>query len=221
MITGWALPPRVDLISNRSVQCAQVALGKQMDPFEYIMVLVSIIVGLGVTHILAAIGSAIHRIRGHGVHIRLELTYLCWVGTIFIWLITFWWWEFKFSKLDIEWTLGLYLFIIGYAVCLYLTSVVLVPSRMEGVDDSYEYFLKGRKWFFSLMTLVVLFDIVDTYLKGPNRILQINYVVQIFLLLALCVTGAFSKSRQLQLVTAVTFFLVQLVYLFVELRQLG
>ena len=33
-----------------------------MDSFEYIMVLVSIVVGLGITHILSSIGSAIHRI---------------------------------------------------------------------------------------------------------------------------------------------------------------
>jgi hypothetical protein len=192
-----------------------------MDSFEYVMVLVSIVVGLGIAHILSSIGSAIHRIRGHGEHIRLELTYLCWVGSMFVWLLTFWWWEFKFSKLDIEWTVGLYLFIIGYATCLYLTTVVLIPSRMEGVDDSYEYFIKGRKWFFSLLTLAVLTDIVDTYLKGPNRILQPIYVAQISLFLALCVTGAITKRRQLQLVTAVSFFLVQIAYLFVELPLLG
>ena len=192
-----------------------------MDSFEYIMVLVSIVIGLGITHILSSIGSAIHRIRGHGAHIRLDPVYLCWVGTMFIWLTTFWWWEFKFSKLDIEWTVYLYLFIIGYAVCLYLASVVLIPSRMEGVDDSYEYFFKGRKWFFSLLTLAVLIDVVDTYLKGPNRILQPNYVVQIFLFLVLCVTGAFTKRRVLQLVTAVSFFLIQLGYLFVDLPLLG
>ena len=192
-----------------------------MDSFEYVMVLVSIVVGLGIAHILSSIGSAIHRIRGHGDHIRLEPTYLCWIGTMFVWLISFWWWEFKFSKLDIEWTVDLYLFIIGYATCLYLTSVVLVPSRMEGVDDSYDYFFKGRKWFFSLLTLAVLFDVVDTYLKGPNRILQPSYVVQIFLFLVLCVTGAFSKRRQLQLGTAIAFFLVQIIYLFVELPLLG
>jgi hypothetical protein len=192
-----------------------------MESFVHVMVLVSIVVGLGITHILAAIGGAIHRIRGHGTPIRLEPTYLCWVGTMFIWLVSFWWWEFKFSKLDIEWTIGLYLFIIGYAICLYLASVVLVPSEMEGVDDSYEYFFKGRKWFFSLLTLAVLFDVVDTFLKGPNRIFQPIYVVQIFLFLVLCVTGAFSKRRQLQLVTAVTFFLIQLAYLLVELPLLG
>ena len=192
-----------------------------MDSFEYVMVLVSIVVGLGIAHILSSMGSAIHRIRGHGEHIRLELTYLCWVGSMFVWLLTFWWWEFKFSKLDIEWTVGLYLFIIGYATCLYLTTVVLIPSRMEGVDDSYEYFIKGRKWFFSLLTLAVLTDIVDTYLKGPNRILQPIYVAQISLFLALCVTGAITKRRQLQLVTAVSFFLAQIAYLFVELPLLG
>ena len=37
-----------------------------MDSFEYIMVLVSIVIGLGITHILSSIGSAIHR-KNYGI----------------------------------------------------------------------------------------------------------------------------------------------------------
>lgn len=44
-----------------------------MSGFEYAMVLVSIIIGLGVTHILTSLGSAVHRLRGHGKPLRLEL----------------------------------------------------------------------------------------------------------------------------------------------------
>ena len=35
-----------------------------MEPFEYVMVLVSIIVGLAITHILAALGAALERLLG-------------------------------------------------------------------------------------------------------------------------------------------------------------
>jgi hypothetical protein len=40
------------------------------------MVLVSIIIGLGVTHILTSLGSAVHRLRGHGKPLRLEVNYV-------------------------------------------------------------------------------------------------------------------------------------------------
>ena len=62
-------------------------------------------------------------------------------GFLFIWLVSFWWWEFKFQDLDVEWSFGLYLFIVSYAMWLFVLAVVLVPDDMEGMRDSFEYFL--------------------------------------------------------------------------------
>ena len=56
------------------------------------------------------------------------------------WLLSFWWFEFKFQEVQG----GLYLFIIPYAVCLFLLAAILVPNRMEQVKDSYDYFMEGR-----------------------------------------------------------------------------
>lgn len=50
-----------------------------MDQFEYVMALVSVVVGLGLTHILSALGAGVHRLRGHGAPIKLEPIYLLWV----------------------------------------------------------------------------------------------------------------------------------------------
>ncbi len=81
-----------------------------MSHFEYAMVLISIIVGLRIIHILSSLGSAVHRIRGHGPAIRMEITHLTWVGFIFVWLVSFWWFEFKWNQLAPEFDMGLYLF---------------------------------------------------------------------------------------------------------------
>lgn len=139
-----------------------------MEPFEYVMVLISIVIGLALTHILSALGSAVHRLRGHGPPIRLEPIYLLWIGFLFTWLISFWWWEFKFQDLDIEWTFGLYLFIVSYAIWLFVLSVVLVPDRMEGVRDSFEYFVDGRRWFFGALLITIGLDVADSFLKGAD-----------------------------------------------------
>jgi hypothetical protein len=72
--------------------------------FEYVMVLVSIIIGLAITHVLSALAAAIHRLRGHGDPIRLESVYLLWTGFVLIWLVSFWWWEFKFQDIERAWS---------------------------------------------------------------------------------------------------------------------
>ena len=70
-----------------------------MSPFEYAMVLISIIIGLGITHILSSLASAVRPLRGDAPRVHLEITYLSWVGFIFVHLVTFWWFEFKWSEL--------------------------------------------------------------------------------------------------------------------------
>lgn len=192
-----------------------------MDSFEYVMVLVSIVVGLGVAHLLMALGGAVHRLRGHGPPIRLEATYLLWVGFVLTWLISFWWWEFKFQDLAIDWTFGLYLFIVSYAIILFLLAVVLVPANMEGVADSYVYFMEGRRWFFAALLFTVGLDVVDTFLKGTDWGLRPVFVVQTAIFLAACIVGALSERRRVQLTTAATAFTVQMVYMFQELGILG
>lgn len=192
-----------------------------MEPFEYVMVLVSIIVGLAITHILAAFGRAVQRLRGHGRPIRLEPVYLLWVGFQFIWLVSFWWWEFKFQDVIAEWSFGLYLFVVGYAIVLFAVTVLLVPGEMEGLDDSFAYLVDGRKWIFGTYLLVTTVDVVDTMLKGEAWLVRPFYVLQTVTFCVVYVVALTSKSRRVHLGAAVVAFLFQVVYMFREVGILG
>ena len=145
-----------------------------MGYFEYVMVLISIIIGLALTHILTALGSAVHRLRGHGPPIKLDAIYLTWIVSVLLMLVSFWWTEFKFQDSVTEWTFGLYLFLVALAISLFLLAVVLVPPGMKGVDDSYEYFMAGRRWFFGTFFVVTVLDLVDTSLKGVDWVTPPN-----------------------------------------------
>jgi hypothetical protein len=191
-----------------------------MGPFEYVMTLVSIVVGLALTHILSALGSAVHRLR-HGPPIRLDAVYLLWVGFVLAWLLSFWWWEFKFHDLDIKWTFGLYLFVILYAVVLFLMAVILVPRDMDGVHDSYAYFMAGRRWFFGALLVANAVDFADSLLKGIAWALRPDYVVQLVLYIAAAALGVASGRRSVQLGIAVVMFALQLVYTWESLDILG
>lgn len=192
-----------------------------MEAFEYVMVLVSIIIGLAIAHVLSAFGAAVQRLRGHEPPIRLEAVYLLWVGFLFIWIVSFWWWEFKFQEVAVEWTFGLYLFIVGYAICLFAAAVVLVPDGMAGVEDSFEYLVSGRRWIFGLLLLATAFDVADTFLKGADWGLRPVYMVQTAVIVGACVVALSSTRRRWHLPAAVAAFGVQFIYMFLEVGILG
>ena len=62
--------------------------------------------------------------------------------------------------------MGLYLFLICYAVVLFLLQAVLIPRSWDGVSSLKEYFLERRVWFYSLAAVGIVLDIFDSYLKG-------------------------------------------------------
>ncbi len=192
-----------------------------MGYFEYVMVLISIIIGLALTHILTALGSAVHRLRGHGPPIKLDAIYLIWIVSVLIMLVSFWWTEFKFQDSVTEWTFGLYLFLVALAISLFLLAVVLVPPGMKGVDDSYEYFMAGRRWFFGTFFVVTVLDLVDTSLKGVDWVTRPIVPIQVTLTLVACVLGSKSDSKAVQSSIAVSLFAVGLFYMFSGLGVLG
>ena len=129
------------------------------DQFDYVMAPVSIVVGLAIGHILAALGVAVNRLRGHGKPIRLDVVYLAWVGFLMVWIVSFWWWEYKFHELHTTWTYGLYLFVLLYAMTLFFLAVLLVPRGMRDLDDSYAWFMADRRWFFATIVFAMVIDI--------------------------------------------------------------
>ena len=137
-----------------------------MDQFEYVMVLISIIVGLGIAHILLGIGGIIDRLAGEREPLELSLAHAAWLLLTFGWLVLFWWWEYRFASRISDWTVGLYFFLVLFAVTIFLMSVVLVPRSWDGVHSLKEYFLQRRVWFFGLWGFANILDLVDSYLKG-------------------------------------------------------
>jgi len=147
------------------------------DQFQHVMVLTSIIIGLGITYILIGLGSAIERITGHGVPLRLSWAHGTWLLTLFVWMVSFWWWEFRLLALLKSWTLAHYFFIITYAVILFLLAVLLLPRDWATTDNLNDYFLSKRRWFYPLYLIAIFSDIVDAWLKGGWPYLQVSGVL--------------------------------------------
>ncbi|RYD74158.1 MAG: hypothetical protein EOP84_20360 [Verrucomicrobiaceae bacterium] len=185
------------------------------------MALISVVVGLALTHVLSAFGAAIHRLRGHGPPIRLELVYLLWMLWTVIVLASFWWWEFKLQQTEVTWTLSTYFFLIIYSISFFLIAVILVPDRMEGVNDSFEYLISVRHWFFGMLAANQLMDLYDTSLKGLDWVMRPSYLIQASVYFTVCIVGLLSKNRPVHLALAVITLAVQIIYILIEMNALG
>ncbi len=132
-----------------------------MDMFSYVMVLASVIIGLGITHLLQGVGGIVQ----HPGREKIYWVHLLWVAAIFLRAIFWWWFEFELSK-TAEWTFTLYLFVLGYAVLIYLWCALLFPRDLAGYDGFKDYFYSRRGWLFGLLLAGQAVDVADTLLKG-------------------------------------------------------
>ena len=160
--------------------------------FEYLAVLLSIVIGLGLTHILR--GAT--RLIQHPGRYKLYWVHLVWAFNSFVGLIFFWWWEFSLVRME-QWTFALYLFVVFYAVLYYVMCALLFPSDLEGYDGFQDYFMSCRRWFFGVLALAYLADIADTLLKGRAHLegLGWEYSFSVGLGFALCLVAI--KTRNL------------------------
>jgi hypothetical protein len=129
--------------------------------FEYIVVLISIVSGLGIVHLLRGIASFLterDRLKPYWLH-------LLWTWNVFQFLVFFWWFVWRWSQVA-EWQLLLFFFILIYATVLYLLCAVLYPpvSSSSKVDFRNVYY-ENRAVFFLLWVAAMLIDIVDTQWK--------------------------------------------------------
>ena len=188
------------------------------------MVLTSIIIGLGITYILLGVGAMIERITGHGAALRLSWAHATWLLTLFIWMVSFWWWEFRLLALLRSWTLAHYFFIITYAVLLFLLAVLLLPRDWATTHSLDDYFLSKRHWFYPLYLIATFADIVDAWLKGGWPYLQANGVLVFAYWSAaipVCVVGFRSKNIRVHTFMAIVICVWQLVAEFEVFPKLG
>ena len=69
------------------------------------------------------------------------------------------------------------MFLVLYATLLFLLAVILVPTRLSVVVDSWEYFLSIRYWFYGGLLVLNGIDLVDSFMKGTEWGFRTNNLV--------------------------------------------
>jgi len=163
-----------------------------MDVFEYLGVILSVIMGLGVTHILAGLSKTIHNRRS----VKTYWVQTLWAINVLIYIVTIWWGMFWWSSQQ-EWSYFQFLLLILYAIFLFLSASLIFPWDISDDFDFERHFFETRPWFFAVLTLAWCIDIPETMSKSTIglRELPASYLVFAIGHIALSIVAALWTNK--------------------------
>lgn len=149
-----------------------------MTPFEYVSVLISIVLGLGITQIVSGVADIIHQWN----KAKLYWPHLMWIAFVFFLHIQEWWVLYDLRTLS-EWKLPTFLFIILYPINLFILARILFPSAGADSADFKKFYFENFRKFFAWAVILIALSLSDNILF--NGYTWIDQPVHIFLLIAL------------------------------------
>ena len=178
-----------------------------MNAFEYLSVLISIILALGMTRVLAGVGEMLQA-RSHR---RIYWVHAVWIVNLFLYLVIAWWIFYRWRDQQ-PWRFFLFVFVLISPTVLYLASLLLFPGEGDidrAVDYKTHYYANHRA-FFILFGLFTPVDIVDSLLKGFPHFIALGpqYFISSALYFTGLITAAITRNERYHEFYAV-FFLAQ------------
>ena len=132
-----------------------------MSEFDFIFILISLILGLGITNLLAGVSRTFHRRRRDGIDdVHMVFT----VATLVV-LILNWWVEFSW-RTQVHWSFDRFLVIVLWAISLYLMSAFLYPPDISETEQHRDIWVENRAGYYSAQISSIGFDILQTSLRG-------------------------------------------------------
>ncbi len=179
-----------------------------METFNYLTVLLSIILGLAIAQVLQGLrGLILARVK-----VKLYLPTLIWIGIALLIAVQAWWASFGLH-MRANWTFWTFIVIVLQAISVYMVSALVLPDFTgEAVIDLREHYFAHRKWFFGALLASLLFSAVkELALRGhlPDRLNGKFHVI--FSLAA--ITAAITRRELVHQLLAPVIALMLLLYI--------
>ena len=159
-----------------------------MTLFEYISVLVSIILSFGVVRLLDGVSVALRRNSGSPL-LGLWILIALWLHVHVWWVL----WSYK----DAAWSYPRFLLFLASPFLLYSIAITLVPGGLTTATRGQDLFYSVRVRFFGLLATwmavvsLINWQVLDTPLLTRVRLGHVGYI-------ALCGVGAASPKPRVQ-----------------------
>ena len=161
-----------------------------ISPFEYVSVLISIILGLGIAQIVTGLADIIHQWK----RIRLYWPHTLWMIIIFFLHIQEWWNIYDLRAYE-AWRLPTFLFIGLYPINLFILARLLFPlhDHEEVVLDYKSFYFSNYRKFFSIVIVSAILSGIENYVvsgRGYDGI-----ILQVIIIIILTIT-AWKKTEK-------------------------
>ncbi len=145
-----------------------------MSRFEYLSVLISIILALGLSEVLVCWA----RLLRHRDVVRFYWVHALWSVLGLLLLVQFWWGFWQFQVVD-DWTFSGLLLVAVETIMLVVAVLLITPSKEDPPPPSLRdyYFAHSRPVFTFAAALIVLLIVVDT-LVGHQPLVHPENVVR-------------------------------------------
>ena len=120
-----------------------------MEPFEFLTVVISIVIAVAMSEVLVGWGRII-RFRGN---VHTYWLHTGWSAVVLLIMLRYWWSTWQFRAVE-EWTFPLFVLILAPALLLILIAFLLTPELSSTGEFRFrEYYYENAGWFFSLAAL--------------------------------------------------------------------
>jgi hypothetical protein len=166
--------------------------------------------GLGITHLLIGVSKTIH----YRDSVRVYWVHSVWTANVLFFIVVIWWGMFWWSSLE-RWGFYQFLFVVLYAIVLFLLASILYPWELAQDFDFQEHFFRNHRWFFGIQAFAWCIDIAETTLKAGAGLRDLPQLYLLFIptLLILSLVGAVTSSRKYHAVFSVVWAISMLTYL--------
>ncbi len=164
-------------------------MGSHIGEFDFISVLISIIIGLGVTNLLSGAGRVFYRRRRNPVdEVHLLLTASTLLTLILNWWVTFQW------RNETDWTFEKFLVLTIWTIGLYMLTIFLYPPDLSEKEAHRDVWLENRVGYYSALVGFGFCDILQTSMRG-DLLHPIWYLPFVGHLIALSALGLALRRR--------------------------
>jgi hypothetical protein len=186
-----------------------------MDNFNYLAVLISIILGLGITHLLSGLGRWVESRFSFPAYAPTIL----WVITLLVIHVQTWWTMYGMRH-HLDWTFLQFVVVLLQPITLFLLAAVVLPGPTSAVHDLKSNYFSQRHWFFGLfITLLAVSVCKDIVMTGSLPTTTNLLFHALFLVIATggMITARESYHRFIAYISALL-IAVYIAFLFPELR---
>ncbi len=152
----------------------------QISPFEYTSILISIILGLGITQLLSALSDLLYNYK----KVSFYWPQTGWALFVLFLQVQDWFITYQLRDKPV-WHLSELVFVLLYPVSLFIAAKMLLPTNAhEENRDMKAYYMSQFPVLFSIMAISILLSVVfNCWLLGESLLTQLPILIFLLLLL--------------------------------------